>query len=139
MANAVQSLERKGKQSPCQRKLSASLKDLKANYQLYLIIAIPLIWLIIFKYIPMVGAQIAFKDFKAADGISKCFTPINSGFIIMLGFLNKYNQEDDSVTLFGTFNKLRSTILLFLLVWLLIITGWYLIGLPLGNGVYPTL
>ena len=77
--------------------------------------------------------------FKAADGISKCFTPINSGFIIMLGFLNKYNQEDDSVTLFGTFNKLRSTILLLLLVWLLIITGWYLIGLPLGNGVYPTL
>jgi len=69
MANAVQSLERKGKQSPCQRKLSASLKEVKANYQLYLIIAIPLIWLIIFKYIPMVGAQIAFKDFKAADGI----------------------------------------------------------------------
>ena len=77
--------------------------------------------------------------FKAADGISKCFTPINSGFIIMLGFLNKYNQEDTSVTLFGTYNKIKSTILLFLLVWILIITGWYLIGLPLGNGVYPTL
>ena len=54
--------------------------------------------------------------FKAADGISKCFTPINSGFIIMLGFLNKYNQEDTSVTLFGTYNKIKSTILLFLLV-----------------------
>ena len=77
--------------------------------------------------------------FSAADGISKCFTPINSGFIIMLGFLNKYNQEDTSVTLFGTYNKIRSTILLLLLVWLLIITGWFLIGLPLGSGVYPTL
>lgn len=77
--------------------------------------------------------------FTAADGISKCFTPINSGFIIMLGFLNKYNQENNNVTLFGTYNKIRTTILLLLLVWILIITGWYLIGLPLGNGVYPTL
>ncbi len=37
--------------------------------QLYLLLAIPLIYLIIFKYMPMLGLQIAFKDFKYKLGI----------------------------------------------------------------------
>ncbi len=77
--------------------------------------------------------------FKAADGIAKCFTPLCGGLIIMLGLLQKYNQEEEKITLFGTLNKIKSSILLFIVLWLLILLGWYLIGLPLGNGVYPTL
>lgn len=42
---------------------------LKENYQLYLILLIPLAWLLLFKYQPMYGAQIAFRRFRAADGI----------------------------------------------------------------------
>lgn len=40
------------------------------NRQMYLFWILPLIWLIIFKYGPMYGAQIAFRNFKAADGIT---------------------------------------------------------------------
>jgi len=39
------------------------------NYQLWLIILVPMIWLFIFRYWPMYGAQIAFRSYRAIDGI----------------------------------------------------------------------
>ncbi|GHV92048.1 sugar ABC transporter permease [Spirochaetia bacterium] len=39
------------------------------NYQLWLIILIPFAWLILFKYWPMYGAQIAFRSYRAIDGV----------------------------------------------------------------------
>ena len=44
-------------------------KALKRDWQLLLLCALPVLYFIIFHYIPMYGVQIAFKDFKAADGI----------------------------------------------------------------------
>ena len=43
--------------------------DLKRDWQLYLFILIPVIYIIIFAYVPMGGLQIAFKDFAARKGI----------------------------------------------------------------------
>ena len=51
------------------RRRSRLWRDLARDYQLHLIIALPVIWFIIFKYLPMYGAQIAFRDFAAAKGI----------------------------------------------------------------------
>ena len=39
------------------------------NWQMYIFLIIPLIWLILYKYWPMYGAQIAFRKFKPVDGI----------------------------------------------------------------------
>jgi putative aldouronate transport system permease protein len=39
------------------------------NYQLYLILLIPTAYIIIFKYIPMYGAQIAFRNYSVRKGI----------------------------------------------------------------------
>lgn len=77
--------------------------------------------------------------FRAADGIAKSITPLSGGFIIMLGLLHKYNQESDKISMLGTLNKMKSSIILFIVLWILIIMGWYLVGLPLGHGIYPTL
>lgn len=41
----------------------------KRDWQLYLIILIPIIYMIIFHYFPMWNAQIAFRNFRARDGI----------------------------------------------------------------------
>lgn len=44
-------------------------KALKRDWQLLLLCTLPILYFIVFHYIPMYGVQIAFKDFKAADGI----------------------------------------------------------------------
>lgn len=49
--------------------MSIALKMVKKNWQLYLIILPSLVYLLIFKYIPMVGVQIAFKNFMVTKGI----------------------------------------------------------------------
>lgn len=41
----------------------------KGNWQFWLIIALPLIWLIVFCYIPMGGIILAFKNYSPAKGI----------------------------------------------------------------------
>lgn len=40
----------------------------RKHWQLYLLVGLPLAWIIIYRYIPMVGAQIAFRDFNVIEG-----------------------------------------------------------------------
>ncbi|MCY3781082.1 MAG: hypothetical protein OXG78_12285, partial [Chloroflexi bacterium] len=42
---------------------------IRRNWQLYVLLALPLIWLVVFRYAPMYGAQIAFRDYSPAFGI----------------------------------------------------------------------
>lgn len=44
-------------------------KELRKNAGLYLLALIPFVYLILFKYWPMYGVQIAFRDYRVADGI----------------------------------------------------------------------
>jgi putative aldouronate transport system permease protein len=46
-----------------------SLRRMRRCWQLYLIMLAPLLVILIFSYGPMFGVQIAFKDFRARDGI----------------------------------------------------------------------
>lgn len=48
---------------------STHLQKMKRHWQLYLVILCPIVYIIIFRYFPMYGAQIAFKDFIANKGI----------------------------------------------------------------------
>jgi ABC-type polysaccharide transport system permease subunit len=45
------------------------IKQMQKNWQLYLLIILPLVYLIIFKYVPMVGVQIAFKKYMPLKGM----------------------------------------------------------------------
>ena len=45
------------------------IKKIKRHWQLYLLVIIPLAFLITFKYIPMFGIIIAFKDYSVTRGI----------------------------------------------------------------------
>jgi putative aldouronate transport system permease protein len=44
-------------------------KQMKRSWQLYLFLALPVIWLLVFMYYPMYGAQIAFRDFLPGRSI----------------------------------------------------------------------
>lgn len=46
-------------------------KELKKNWQLYVIIALPVLYLIIFQFTPLLGNLLAFKDYKIKLGIFK--------------------------------------------------------------------
>ncbi len=43
-------------------------RRIRDNWQLYLLLLIPVVITVIYKYIPMYGIQIAFRDFKATRG-----------------------------------------------------------------------
>ena len=47
-----------------------SIRRLKMDYPLYLMLAIPVILLFIFNYIPMAGIVIAFQKYLPAKGIA---------------------------------------------------------------------
>lgn len=42
----------------------------KRNWQLHLMILLPIIWIIMFHYVPLYGIQIAFRSFNARKGIT---------------------------------------------------------------------
>ena len=77
---------------PTSRTLKERFKlEIYKNWQLYLIMVLPLIWLITFRYIPMVGVQIAFKNYRAVDGI---FGSKWVGFENFMKFFNSYLFAD---------------------------------------------
>lgn len=45
-------------------------KRMLDNWQLYLLLLVPVVITVIYKYIPMYGIQIAFRDFRAGRGIT---------------------------------------------------------------------
>lgn len=57
-------------------------------WQLYLLFLPPLIYIILFHYVPMYGAQIAFKDYNFADGI------VNSPWVGFKHFIKFFNLHD---------------------------------------------
>ena len=85
MNSKTQSFKKKG---DIKTRLS---KEMKRNGQLYLLVLLPLTYLIIFKYIPMYGVQIAFKDYKLAVGIWESEWV---GFKHFRRFLSNYNFEE---------------------------------------------
>lgn len=64
MARAIDVM-RLGVQAPAGPvvRFSTAWKQIKRGWQLYLLLALPLAWLLVFAYYPMYGAQIAFRDF----------------------------------------------------------------------------
>ena len=44
-------------------------KRVLSSWQLYVFLLLPMIYLIVFRYVPMIGLQIAFRKFRAVDGI----------------------------------------------------------------------
>ncbi|MAS34709.1 MAG: sugar ABC transporter permease [Anaerolineaceae bacterium] len=52
-----------------QHRMRHTLMHVRRRWQLYALLLIPLIYMIVFHYTPMVGAQIAFRDYSVRDGI----------------------------------------------------------------------
>ena len=77
--------------------------------------------------------------FKAADSVGKILTPLFIYFIVMLGFIQKYNKNAKKVTLFNTVKLIWPIIITMIIFWLLILIIWYIAGLPLGIDTLATM
>lgn len=78
--------------------------------------------------------------FQIADSVGKGLTPVYAYFIIMIGFMEKYVSEDEnSITIVGTMRSTIPIVLIIGLLWLLIISLWYISGMPIGIGGFSTL
>lgn len=78
---------------------------MKRYWQLYALLALPLIYLLIFKYIPMVYLQIAFKKYSIVESVWKMPLADNHGFEY---FIKAFKNRD-------FINALRNTLVLNLL------------------------
>ncbi len=65
--------------------------NLRKSWQLYAMLFLPLLWLAIFAYIPMWGAQIAFRNYVPAGGFSGISSAEWIGFDHFQRFFNSYN------------------------------------------------
>lgn len=81
------------KQSPDKVSLK---KDLKKNGILYLIFLIPAAYLIIFKYIPMVGILMAFQNYKVSKGL------FGSEWVGLANFIELFSGDQMPIALRNT-------------------------------------
>lgn len=78
--------------------------------------------------------------FTISNGIGQSLTPLFGYFIILIALLRKYNIKNNEFDAFSSFYKLILPIILtFMLLWLLVIIGWYISGLPIGIDGLATL
>lgn len=76
---------------------------------------------------------------RAADSMTKGITPLFAYFIIYLGYLNIYNNDKEPVTIRKALSYIVPYFSLIAFAWIVIVVGWYLIGLPLGPASMPIL
>lgn len=55
---------------PTKRRTGRFLRGMRRNWQLYVMLILPVAWLIIYQYVPMFGAQIAFRDYSPQGGFA---------------------------------------------------------------------
>lgn len=77
--------------------------------------------------------------YQIADSVGKGLTPIYSYFIILIGFMVKYKDDDYPITIFSTLKMILPICIIVGLLWLLILVLWYISGLPIGIGGFSTL
>ena len=78
---------------------------MKRYWQLYVLLALPLLYLLIFKYVPMIYIQIAFKKYSIVQSVWEMPLAANNGFEY---FIKAFKNRD-------FLNALRNTLVLNLL------------------------
>lgn len=87
-----------------------------------------------------ISPQFAQIVMRAGDSMTKGFTPLLAAFTIYIGYLNIYNLNSKKpYTISKSLKLIVPYFLLISATWLLLIIGWYIIGLPIGPNVFPTI
>ena len=84
------------------------------------------------------SASFAQFIFTVSDGLGKSLSILFPYTAILFGLIYKYTDSGD----FGfikVYKLISPLIILFTIVWIVIIITWYVVGIPIGIGVLPSL
>ena len=77
---------------------------------------------------------------RGVDSMMNGITPLYAYFVIFIGYLNIYNMnEEKPVTIREAMKIMLPYFVIISITWLLLLIGWYIIGLPIGPGVNPVI
>ena len=87
-----------------------------------------------------ISPQFAQIVMRVGDSMTNGITPFLASFAIYLGYLNLYNlNKKRPYTIRKSIKILMPYFIIINLVWIVLVVGWYIIGLPIGPGVFPTI
>ncbi len=86
MATVSTTVKSKPRSSPATHARGYVWRRIRQNWQLYVFMALPVAWLLVFMYYPMYGAQIAFRDFLPGRTI------LGSEWVGMENFIRFFNS-----------------------------------------------
>ena len=87
-----------------------------------------------------ISAQFAQIVMRAGDSMTNGITPLLGCFAIYIGYLNIYNfDKTKPITIRRATKLVLPYFGIIFATWLLLVIGWYIIGLPIGPSVYPTI
>lgn len=87
-----------------------------------------------------ISPQFAQIVLRAGDSMTKGFTPFLASFVIYIGYLNMYNlYRDKPYSIRKSLSMIAPYFGIISLTWILIVVGWYIVGIPIGPGVLPTI
>ncbi len=83
-----------------------------------------------------ISPEFAQVIFNAGDSITNGFTPVFIYFVIYIAFLEKYSDKE-SVSVSSSMKYMSYYSLYIAIIMVLVIVGWYMLGIPIGIGSYP--
>ena len=75
--------------------------------------------------------------FRAGDSITNCITPLFSYFVIFIGFVEVYTKNKNDFSIRGCYNVILPYFFVIASIWIVMLLCWYIIGIPIGPGIYP--
>lgn len=76
--------------------------------------------------------------FRAGDSITNSITPLFTYFVIFIGFVEVYMKNKADFSIKKCYQTVFPYFLGIAIIWIIMIICWYIIGLPIGPGIYPT-
>ncbi len=85
-----------------------------------------------------ISPELAQIIYVAGSSLSLAFTPIMMYYVIYIAYMEKYDKGNQ-VSFFGSFKYMKSYGIYMLVMWFILIVGFYITGLPIGIGSHPVL
>ena len=87
-----------------------------------------------------ISPQFAQLVMRVGDSMTKGYTPLLASFVIYIGYLNIYNlKKNKPYTIRESLKLITPYFLLICATWIVLVVLWYIVGLPIGPGVSPTI